>query len=103
MKNVSHPNILQIIDSYQNNVKDTLFLHIVSPMYSSDLHRMLRDKLVKVQQIPLFLFQILKAMAYMKERGIVHCNLTPSNILVNKESEEAIVAGFGSATYDCGF
>ena len=83
LKDINHPNIIKVTDHYQNNIRDTLFVHIVTPMYSSDLHRMLKDKLVKIEEIPLFLFQVLRGLAYLRERGIVHCNLTPSNILVN--------------------
>ena len=44
-----------------------------------------------------FLSQITKGLSYMHERGIIHCDLSPSNILVDNETGNMFICDFGCA------
>lgn len=49
-----------------------------------------------------FLWQISKGLNYMHQRGIIHCDLSPSNILIDDTSGCMFICDFGCAHLDSG-
>lgn len=48
-----------------------------------------------------FAIQLLVSLHFMKERGIIHCDMKPENILLRTPNKSGIkVIDFGSGTYE---
>lgn len=63
---------------------------------NGDLSRVLLDK----KTIRTVFWQMLEALDYLQERGIIHHNTRPENILLEAgEYPRAVLTGFGSAMY----
>ncbi|KAJ7190571.1 kinase-like domain-containing protein, partial [Mycena pura] len=75
-------------------------LCLVSELLSFSLYELLEQKQFQGLSVPLvrvFMAQLLNAMAVPGEAGLIHCDLTPKNILL--ESPEIKIIDFGSACY----
>lgn len=79
---LKHPCIV----SYKSKYEYKNRLYFVFELMDTDLKKYLdnvREK-PRLMLVKSFLRQILKGVAYCHEQKFVHCDLTPSNILVNK-------------------
>jgi serine/threonine-protein kinase len=91
--NLSHPNILPLLDS--GSAEETLFY--VMPLVEGES---LRDRIHREKQLPLedalkITEQVAAALAYAHSRGVVHRDIKPDNIMLS--SGQAVVADFGIA------
>lgn len=90
---LQHPHILMLIDSGEIDG----FLYYVMPFVDGES---VRDKLSKGDQMPIgdvldILCDLTEALAYAHERGVVHRDVKPDNILVS--GNNAVVTDFGLA------
>ena len=88
-----HPHVLPLYDSGEA----ASFLYYVMPYEPG---RSLRERLVRDGPLPMedalrILHDIVDALAYAHEHGIVHCDIKPENILLS--ARHATVADFGVA------
>ncbi len=90
---LQHPNILPLFDSGSADG----FLYYVMPYVEGET---LRDRMDRERQIPIaesldITAQVAAALAYAHERGVVHRDIKPDNIMFS--SGQAVVADFGIA------
>ncbi|RPB10931.1 cell division protein kinase [Morchella conica CCBAS932] len=92
-----HPNIIQMLESF--TLPPSSFV-LVFPFYNYDLNILLHDnpggKDLTLQARLSILRQTAEALAWCHERGVIHRDVKPSNILVS-ESGTSVLADFGIA------
>jgi tetratricopeptide (TPR) repeat protein/TolB-like protein/tRNA A-37 threonylcarbamoyl transferase component Bud32 len=91
---ISHKNILRIHD--MGDVGDTKFI-TMAYVEGQDLHGILQDNpKLPMERILKFSIQLAEALAAAHAEGVVHRDLKPQNILVNKD-DQIFVSDFGLA------
>lgn len=74
-------------------------IYISMPYYQNgSLEEIVNDKNLTVREIVAYSLDILTALYYIHEKNILHCDIKPSNILIDKNNK-AVLTDFGSATY----
>ena len=91
--NLQHPHILPLFDSGSANG----FLYYVMPFVEGES---LRQRLLREPRLPLaealrIAREAADALAYAHEHGVVHCDVKPENILLQKD--HVLVADYGIA------
>ncbi len=92
---LDHPNIIQVYEIY-NEAGLTFF---TVPFISGESMRVfLRDyPQPPLEKVFRYLTQAADALAYAHRRGVVHRDVKPDNILVDKERDRVILTDFGIA------
>jgi serine/threonine-protein kinase len=90
---LSHPNILPLYDSGES---EDVFYYVMPFVDGESLAaRLRRDRPLPIDEAAAIARQVAFALAAAHERGIVHRDIKPDNILL--EGERALVADFGIA------
>ncbi|CEP19275.1 hypothetical protein [Parasitella parasitica] len=91
-------HIVQLLD-HQESVTS---YHLIFPFYEDTLAIKMNGSAKNPQLAREFLQQISKGLAYMHRQGIIHCDLSPSNILIDDESSRMFICDLGCAHLDSG-
>jgi serine/threonine protein kinase len=94
LKELDHPNIVKLYDVIHEEKKLTLvfeYLDMDLKKYSDD-----RGGNIDKETIRSFLYQLLQGVAFCHERRVLHRDLKPQNLLINKKGELKL-ADFGLA------
>jgi len=92
---LSHPNIVPI---YSVDERDGLVYFVMALVEGPTLaRRMYEDGQLPVDQVRRVLREVADALAYAHGRGVIHRDIKPDNILLDKESGRAMVTDFGIA------
>ncbi|ORX77085.1 hypothetical protein BCR32DRAFT_295840 [Anaeromyces robustus] len=85
LKNLEHPNLCQYINITKNR-KDRIF--IVSEYFENSLEEHLKQwsNITNITRLKRLTYQILSALVYLNENGIVNRNLSLNNILLDNEN-----------------
>lgn len=89
-----HPHVVRLLSAIR--AKNRLDLYLTFEYLPSDLHSVIRAKLLTPAHYPFITAQIVDAVGYIHRCGIVHRDLKPANILVGQDSKIR-VADFGLA------
>lgn len=87
LRNLKHENIVNLntiqLPKSRKSFRD---IYIVTELLDTDLKRVIDKEHSKLTEdhYKLFLYQILRAMKYMHSANILHRDLKPTNILLNK-------------------
>lgn len=76
----NHPNIIKLKDAF--NEDD--FVYLGFEYMDCSLHDRIINQSLSESEIRNVCFQIFQALSYMHHKGLVHCDLKPTNILVSK-------------------
>ncbi len=90
---LSHTHILPVFDF--GEVSDRLFL-VMPLMENGTIATRVRGRRVPLEQVVRVGVQVGDALAYAHERGVVHCDVKPGNILLD-ERGNCLLADFGIA------
>jgi serine/threonine protein kinase len=91
LSSLHHPNICQIYDFFEEQEKDVLVLELID---GETLRQILDEKTLKN---PLMVaYKIAYALTVAHERGIIHKDLKPDNIMITKDGEIKVL-DFGLA------
>ncbi|XP_040180292.1 cyclin-dependent kinase 16 isoform X2 [Rana temporaria] len=94
LKDLKHANIVTLHDIIHTERTLTLVFEYLD----KDLKQYLDDcgNLINLHNIKLFLFQLLRGLAYCHRRKVLHRDLKPQNLLINEKGELKL-ADFGLA------
>lgn len=85
---------IQIIYLIDNQETSTCY-HLIFPFYNSTLQAHCTEK--STQLATDFIHQISKGLSFLHENDIIHCDLSPSNILLDNLTGSMVICDFGCA------
>jgi mitogen-activated protein kinase 15 len=89
-----HDNIIQLFSIHQAyNNRD---LYLVFDLMETDLHVVIRAKILKPVHKQFIMYQLFKALKYIHSADLLHRDLKPSNMLINSDCTMKL-ADFGLA------
>jgi serine/threonine protein kinase len=92
---LDHPNIIQVYEIYNEG---GLTFFTVPYISGESMRVFLRDDpQPRLEKVFRYLTQAADALAYAHRRGVVHRDVKPDNILVDKERDRVILTDFGIA------
>ncbi|MGH7623384.1 MAG: serine/threonine-protein kinase, partial [Gemmatimonadaceae bacterium] len=92
---LSHPNIVPI---YSVDERDGLVYFVMALVEGPTLaRRMYEDGQLPIDSVRRVMREVAEALAYAHSRGVIHRDIKPDNILMDKESGRAMVTDFGIA------
>lgn len=96
---LSHPNIVKIYDVFEENGTAYFVMDYID---NGDLKTLTKDSPIPENIAAKYISQISDALEYLHRKNILHLDIKPSNILINR-NQEAILIDFGiSKKYDGG-
>lgn len=97
LRHFSHENVLGILDLYRPETRNFEDIYIVTELLEADLHRVIYSKQpLEEEHHKWFMHQLLRGLSHIHAAGVVHRDLTPKNLLVNRECDLKI-CDFGLA------
>ncbi|HUI91906.1 MAG TPA: serine/threonine-protein kinase [Chitinivibrionales bacterium] len=100
---LSHPNIIPI---FEMGEADDCFYQVMQLVDGIDLRSTMRrlskhpipsKRLIPLSETIDFMMQVLDALGYAHEEGVIHQDIKPANILIENRSKRPLVADFGIA------
>lgn len=99
MRAVDHENVIKLYEVYETEKSIYLVLELIQ---GKSLQEMLKKQAFKEENSEIKIINtarsILDALAYLSSRGVMHRDLKPDNILIDKGDKVKIV-DFGLATF----
>ncbi|XP_002013437.2 putative mitogen-activated protein kinase 14C [Drosophila persimilis] len=101
LKHMDHPNVISLLDVFHPSspsptLENFQQVYLVTHLMDADLHKTIRSQKLSDNQIRVILYQILRGLKYIHSAGVLHRDLKPGNIAVNKDCELRIL-DFGMA------
>jgi len=94
LKGLNHPNIVRLYDVIHGDKKLTLVFEFLD----QDLKKYIDEKIrPPVAIMKSFLWQLLNGIAFCHDQRVLHRDLKPQNLLINKAKNELKLADFGLA------
>jgi len=104
MRLVSHPNVVDLKAFFYSNgdKKDEVYLNLVleyvpETVYRASRHYAKLKQPMPMLQIKLYMYQLLRSLAYIHSVGICHRDIKPQNLLLNPATGVLKLCDFGSA------
>ncbi|GEM09746.1 hypothetical protein Rt10032_c09g3763 [Rhodotorula toruloides] len=106
MSAVSHPNIVKMLFYWYESAADEgdsiVVLNLVLEFLPETLYRSYRTYTKRRQYFPeistkLYMYQVLRALAYLHAIGVCHRDIKPHNVLVDADTGRLVLIDFGSA------
>mmetsp|Transcript_67458 Transcript_67458/g.133735 ORF Transcript_67458/g.133735 Transcript_67458/m.133735 type:complete len:599 (-) Transcript_67458:750-2546(-) len=102
LRSLRHPNVLHLTDVMPpaslspSSWRDVYF---VTRLYDTNLHRVIYSgHALTDAHVQYILWQVFRALRYLHGAGVVHRDMKPTNLLLNRDCELAL-ADFGLARY----
>lgn len=88
----NHDNIIKLIEVQKPDSQTTYNdIYIITELMETDMHRVIYSKqTLSNEHIQYFVYQILRATLYMHSANVIHRDMKPSNILLNKTCDVKI-------------
>ncbi|KAF5365779.1 hypothetical protein D9758_003158 [Tetrapyrgos nigripes] len=104
MRLVSHPNVVDLRAFFYSNgdKKDEIYLNLMleyvpETVYRASRHYAKLKQPMPMLQIKLYMYQLLRSLAYIHSVGICHRDIKPQNLLLNPATGVLKLCDFGSA------
>ena len=95
---LQHPAIVQLLDVEVFNVPHSRLMGLVFERYDSDVAGILKDRILELAGMRHVVRTVLKALAYIHARGLVHTDVKPANILIKVSRELGCKAATASGS-----
>ena len=92
-----HPNIVRVRDYFEEN--DTAYMVMDYVDGRSLRQRVDHEGCLNDDQLRALLHPMLEALELVHEQGVLHRDITPSNVLMQSEHDIPVLIDFGSARY----
>ncbi|EJD53374.1 CMGC/GSK protein kinase [Auricularia subglabra TFB-10046 SS5] len=104
MRLVSHPNVVELRSFFYSNgdKKDELYLNLIleyvpETVYRASRHYVKLKQPMPTLQIKMYMYQLMRSLAYIHSVGICHRDIKPQNLLLNPATGVLKLCDFGSA------
>lgn len=104
MRVINHPNVVDLRAFFYSNgeKKDEVFLNLVLEYVPETVYRASRHYTKVKQTMPmllvkLYMYQVLRSLAYIHSLGICHRDIKPQNLLLDPRTGVLKLCDFGSA------
>jgi len=104
MQMLSHSNIVQLKNSFYTNgdKAEEVYLNLILEFVPDTVYRVTRHYAKLKQTMPiiyckLYIYQLLKSLAYIHSLGICHRDIKPQNLLLDPQTGVLKLCDFGSA------
>lgn len=104
MRLVAHPNVVDLKAFFYSNgeKKDEVYLNLVlefvpETVYRASRHYSKLKQPMPMLQVKLYMYQLLRSLAYIHSVGICHRDIKPQNLLLNPATGILKLCDFGSA------
>lgn len=96
LKNLKHPNIIEMLDVVKDSDSQTY-----SIIFEFLIHRETRSFLLELgtEEFLFYMREVLKGILFAHSRGIIHRDIKPQNIIINKEKKECKIIDWGLAEF----
>lgn len=97
-----HPHIVTMHDVFEAVVHDrTITILVMEYVIGRPVSRIIDDGPADVRQAARWVRQVAAALAYAHDRGVLHCDLKPANILISPDEGAKVVDfGIGRRVFD---
>ncbi|KAI3879530.1 hypothetical protein MKW92_031164, partial [Papaver armeniacum] len=97
LRKLDHPNVMKLEGLITSKMAQSLYL--VFEYMEHDLASLSATGICfSEDQVKSHMYQLLSGLDYCHHRGVVHCNINGSHLLINNNSSKLKIAGFGSAS-----
>lgn len=93
---LNHPNIVPILDAFNENNQSCLVMAMIDGMSLADLLDSRHDKRLSITEAIPIVHDLLSALNYAHKKGVIHRDVKPSNILLDKNGKGYLI-DFGIA------
>ena len=93
---LKHPNIVPVLDVFNENNQSCLVMGLIDGMSLADLLDSRHNKRLSVAEAIPILKDLLKALNYAHKKGVIHRDVKPSNVLLDKNGRGYLI-DFGIA------
>ena len=98
LKNLSHQNIVNTLDIFRENDTAYMVLEYIDGINIEEMVQ--KEGKFSLEKASGYIKEILTAVSYIHEKKVLHLDVTPGNILIQKSDDRAILIDFGtSQTY----
>lgn len=78
------------------NFRDTSCIYLVQELLDADLRQVIESYTrLSDEYVKLFFYQMLRGLKYIHSANVLHCDLKPSNIMININSLQLMIGDFG--------
>ncbi|GAB5361314.1 hypothetical protein AAMO2058_000702900 [Amorphochlora amoebiformis] len=93
-----HANIVRMVNFFLEPGKNPNVAYLVFERMSCDLRSVIDDEVeLSIHRIRNIIYKILRAVKYLHSANVLHRDVKPGNILLNREDEEIKLCDFGLA------
>jgi len=91
---LEHPHVVRLYDVLEDRGQTVLVLELVD---GEGLHAVVAGRALEWDEVRRYCAPVASALAHAHARGVVHRDLTPSNVLVERGTGRVVVTDFGLA------